>query len=308
MTKPKFQQCTRQVTPRFFQNAELADLEKSSGIPKLRLTMIGLWQLSDETGIFEWAPRVLAGYIYMWNAEDQATVEPAMLTMLEAGFLRRVEVEGTSYGYWPHWGAHNNFRTNTSRYPAVQALVNPDKGTPLLKTPRKGTSPLESPGNPLEREVEREVESETEREREVESEQESIPESMPAGKEIPAAEKLPVERLATLLFKLLDQPKDQLQNAAQWHRQVAALLRAKHSEEEIASVMDFAALQNDFSAEYLIIAKQPMASFVKNYDNLSKRWKAQQKGAAAAANRAKLETPTAPGAHGNVAREGKIQL
>ena len=149
MTKPKFQQCTRQVTPRFFQNAELADLEKSSGISKLRLTMIGLWQLSDETGIFEWAPRVLAGYIYMWSPEDQATVEPAMLVMVEAGFLCRVEVEGTSYGYWPHWGAHNNFRTNTSRYPAVQALVNPDKGTQLLKTPRKGTSPLESPGNPL---------------------------------------------------------------------------------------------------------------------------------------------------------------
>jgi len=43
-----------------------------------------------------------------------------------------------------------------------------------------------------------------------------------------------------------------------------------------------------------------MASFVKNYDNLFKRWRALQKGAAAAANRqAKLkpETTTTHGTH-----------
>ena len=45
-----------------------------------------------------------------------------------------------------------------------------------------------------------------------------------------------------------------------------------------------------------------MKSFVKTYDNIHKGWKALQKGAAAAANRAaKLAKPTvtAPGAHGN---------
>ena len=85
-----------------------------------------------------------------------------------------------------------------------------------------------------------------------------------------------------------------------WETQVKPLLSAS-SEAEIQSVMQFAVRDNDYSAEYLSIAKEPMASFVKNYDNLHKRWKALQKGAAAAANRAaKLKAvATAPGAHAN---------
>ena len=67
--------------------------------------------------------------------------------------------------------------------------------------------------------------------------------------------------------------------------------------------MEFAVRDNDYSAQYLTIANEPMASFVKNYDNLYKRWKALRKGAAAAANQAaKLNLPKtqmAPGAHGN---------
>jgi hypothetical protein len=131
------------------------------------------------------------------------------------------------------------------------------------------------------------------------SEQEKpTPESLPAQ----GVSGEPAERLAKILFKLLDQPRDQVQNAGSWEHQVSALLKDRQSEEEIAAVMEFAVKQNDYSAEYLTLAKDPMASFVKNYDNLHKRWKALQKGAAAAANKAaKLNagTKTAPGAHGN---------
>src|SRR6185437_14506043 len=74
--------------------------------------------------------------------------------------------------------------------------------------------------------------------------------------------------LAKLLFKLLDQPKDQVQNAARWKAQASSLLTNRCTEAEIASVMEFAVRDNDYSAQYLTIANEPMASFVKNYDNL----------------------------------------
>src|SRR6185312_9988027 len=86
--------------------------------------------------------------------------------------------------------------------------------------------------------------------------------------------------LVKTLYTLLDRPAGPwVKNPSLWETQVESLL-ATHSVSEIQSVMEFAVKENDYSAEYLTVAKDPMASFVKNYDNLHKRWKALQKGAA----------------------------
>lgn len=73
--------------------------------------------------------------------EDRAAVEPAMNAMFEAGFLRKLELNGTWYGIWPKWGEHNKFRKNDSRYPEVAVGL----GYPLQAgAPREGAStPLE---------------------------------------------------------------------------------------------------------------------------------------------------------------------
>ena len=106
MPKPKFSVNKRMVTSRFWNNWKLADLERESGIRNLRLTMIGLWAVADETGIFEWEPRTLAGLIYPYSPEDQQAVEPAMEAFVhhEEQFLVKAEVNGKAYGVWPHWG------------------------------------------------------------------------------------------------------------------------------------------------------------------------------------------------------------
>lgn len=298
MAKPKFSISKRMVSSRFWNNWQLADLERESGIRNLRLTMIGLWAVADESGVFEWEPRTLAGLIYPYNSDDQKAVEPAMEAFAhhEDPLLLKVEVNGKAYGVWPNWGEHNDFRENKSRYPEVLAVL---RGEPsdTLKNPRKGASTLESPS-------EREVESEVEVEVESMSECLTDEPTNVSGQEEPNPKPQATEiQLARTLHRLLDKPKEHAVNS--WHKEVAALL-SEHSTEEITSVMEFAVKDNDFSAEYLTLAKNPMGSFVRNYDNLFRRWKALEKGAAAAANRAaklakpaETKTKTAPGAHGN---------
>jgi hypothetical protein len=282
--------------------------------------MIGLWATADEAGIFEWEPRRLAVKIYPYNVEDQRAVEPAMNAFVGAGFLKKLEVGSSRYGVWPNWGAHNDFRKTNSRYPEVQAVLG------ILRTPEnpeRGTRPPEIPGNPAE--IEREEEKEGEvvlpgcltRENKASTfagqetqtpvaadENAEAPSPAPSAPQALEGAPAAQERLARLLFKLLDQPREHMTNAGLWQSQVAALLNDKRSEEEIAAVMKFAVKDNDFSAEYLTLAKNPMKSFVKNYDELHRRWKALRKGAEAAANRAaKLksgkEAPKPPGSHGN---------
>jgi hypothetical protein len=154
MAKPNFKLSKRMVSARFWTNPELSRLAKESKIPNLKLTMIGLWSFSDEAGIFEWQPDIAAGMLYGLDTDaERQAVEPAMNAMVEAGFLKKIEVNGHWYGAWPHWGEHNDFRNNSSRYPEV---------ADALGYPRKGAPTLNSPQRPSEAEVQTEVEGDVE--------------------------------------------------------------------------------------------------------------------------------------------------
>lgn len=118
MARPRLAMGTRQVVPRFWDNEELADLAATSGVaPDIRLTMIGLWAASDALGRFEWRPKMLAAKIYPYNSDHQATVEPAMNLFVQHGYLLKYDADGKSYGAWPHWREHNDFRSGKSEYP-----------------------------------------------------------------------------------------------------------------------------------------------------------------------------------------------
>ncbi len=85
--------------------------------------MIGLWAASDSAGRFEWKPRQLAAKIYPFNPEDQMTVEKAMEVFAEQGFLLCYQVGEETFGAWPHWAEHNDFREKVSIYPAPTECV-----------------------------------------------------------------------------------------------------------------------------------------------------------------------------------------
>lgn len=104
-------------------------------------------------------------------------------------------------------------------------------------------------------------------------------------------------------FVLLGQPKAFEKSAGSWAKQIQPLLVTVPLD-RMKAIMEFAATENDFSAEYLRLAKDPMASFVRNFDDLSRRYGAMQAALAAKAKTAsKIKsagaTKTAPGAHGN---------
>lgn len=274
--KPSLKLATRQVTPRFWENAELADLEIETGIRHLRLTMIGLWAVADEVGIFEWHPRRLAGKIYPYSAEDQQAVEPAMNAFVQAGFLKKIEVNGSWYGVWPHWGEHNKFRKNESRYPEVAAALG--HSVEGEKTPDEGQN------TPLEAELETELEVE------VVGGSESKKEPTASGQE----EELPPNDDVQALCNLIS---DYSGNSVKpdWAKYAQAILKIT-TLDKLKPLLEWMYVDSDFWGKRTFNTKNLFDHLQEG--NLPKRYNAEKK---LAKKRAEKQTDTkrAPGAHGN---------
>jgi hypothetical protein len=104
-------------------------------------------------------------------------------------------------------------------------------------------------------------------------------------------------------FVLLGKPKALASSAGSWEKRIQPLL-ATVPLNQMEAIMDFAVTENDFSAEYLRLSKDPMASFVKNFEELERRYEAREAGLRAKAKTVdKIKsvgaTKTAPGSHGN---------
>lgn len=92
-------------------------------------------------------------------------------------------------------------------------------------------------------------------------------------------------RLAQRFLTLLDHPKVHSNSAADWSHKFDLLFRESQlTEDEFLDFLDFALKENDYSVQYLNVAKDPMASLNKNFDSLCLRWRARRKADAAAAN------------------------
>lgn len=85
-------------------------------------------------------------------------------------------------------------------------------------------------------------------------------------------------------FVLLGEPKAFENSGSSWEKQIQPLLTITPLN-QMKAVMEFAVSENDFSAEYLRLAKDPMASFVKNFEDLERRYEARE-----AALKAKAKT------------------
>lgn len=85
-------------------------------------------------------------------------------------------------------------------------------------------------------------------------------------------------------FTLLGKPKAFENSGGSWGKQIRPVLAATPLD-QVKAIMEFAVCENDFSAEYLRLAKDPMASFVKNFEDLERRYDARE-----AALRAKAKT------------------
>ena len=92
----------RTVKPEFFVHAEIADLERETGLP-IRLAFIGLWCAADRDGRFKWDARRLGVQILPYDAVD---FESIMEALASHGFIEKYEVDGRTYGWVPSFSRH----------------------------------------------------------------------------------------------------------------------------------------------------------------------------------------------------------
>lgn len=95
----------RLVSPKFFQHAELYDLEQTTGLP-LRLAFAGLWTQCDRRGLFPWKPRELKLAVLPYDAVDFDLV---LWSLVMGGFLVCFDVDGKRYGHVPNFDKHQTF-------------------------------------------------------------------------------------------------------------------------------------------------------------------------------------------------------
>lgn len=106
----------RTVKPDLLRHEALFEAEKASGLP-LRLAFIGLFTVADREGRFFWAPRKLKLDVLPYDEDvDFAAVMDALAS---AGFVRRYEVGGKSFGCIPSFLRHQrpNIRETPSMIP-----------------------------------------------------------------------------------------------------------------------------------------------------------------------------------------------
>ncbi|MFZ4791830.1 MAG: hypothetical protein ACOYMW_13235 [Candidatus Competibacteraceae bacterium] len=97
----------RTVKPELFKHEDLFDAEQKSKLP-LRLAFIGLFTVADCEGRFKWRPRTIKLDVLPHDFIDFATVLDALE---HAGFIKRYEVDGESYGWIPTFAKHQRLQT-----------------------------------------------------------------------------------------------------------------------------------------------------------------------------------------------------
>lgn len=109
----------RTIKPEFFRHGELQDLETANPGKHPMLVFAGLWCHCDKNGRFALDPRQLKLDILPFMNFDMAET----IALLEgAGFIRRYEADGKSYGAVPTFSQHQRISgkesENTGKHPA----------------------------------------------------------------------------------------------------------------------------------------------------------------------------------------------
>jgi hypothetical protein len=93
----------RNIKPDFFRHEGLQDLERENAGKYPMFVFEGLWTKSDRQGVFEWKPRMLKLDILPFLDFD---MEETLKILLDAGYIRKYEVEGKEYGIIPTFKKH----------------------------------------------------------------------------------------------------------------------------------------------------------------------------------------------------------
>lgn len=119
----------RSIKPEFFTDADLYDLEKSTGMP-VRVGFAGMWTQVDREGRFRWRPRELKLQILPFDDVDFGLF---LDVLLRAGMVKRYEFDGKAYGVVVNFVRHQR----------------PHKKEPPSEIPQPPSGFVHAPENPV---------------------------------------------------------------------------------------------------------------------------------------------------------------
>jgi len=109
----------RSIKPQFWLDENLATISRDA-----RLLYIGLWNLADDYGVFEWRPARIKVQLFPWDIDVTGKkVEEWMKALESTGDITKFKSEGKLYGYIPTFLKHQIVRKPSQwRF----ALIPPD--------------------------------------------------------------------------------------------------------------------------------------------------------------------------------------
>ena len=128
----------RTIKPQFWLDENLGSIKREA-----RMLYIGLWNLSDDRGVFEWRPARIRIEIFPYDDDIKTPdIEEWLQTLIQIGNVIYFEENGKPYGYIPTFLEHQEIK-NPSKWTFTEGLPDisrqEDSTTPVL--PQSGDSP-----------------------------------------------------------------------------------------------------------------------------------------------------------------------
>lgn len=115
----------RNIKPQFWLDEGLGSIKRDA-----RLLYIGLWNLSDDRGVFEWRPSKIRIQIFPYDTDiKDKTIEDLLCLLVGINDILKFEENGKSFGYIPTFEEH-------------QDIKNPSKWTFTTTLPDTNTTPV----------------------------------------------------------------------------------------------------------------------------------------------------------------------
>jgi len=108
----------RTIKPQFWLNEELGTVPRDA-----RLLFIGLWNLSDDRGVFEWKPGQIKVQLFPYDVDlTKSDIEKHLEALVTIGNIIKFDEDNKSYGFVLNFSKH-------------QEIKNPSKWTFTETTP-----------------------------------------------------------------------------------------------------------------------------------------------------------------------------
>jgi hypothetical protein len=96
----------RTIKPQFWINEELGTVPRDA-----RLLYIGLWNIADDRGVFQWRPGQILIQLFPYDRElSPANIEEWLSKLEGINDIVKFEEDGKEFGYIPNFSKHQDIK------------------------------------------------------------------------------------------------------------------------------------------------------------------------------------------------------